>query len=971
MLMSRYSPLLPLIFLLAALTVGSVTAPAESNLSPTATSASIIATPREHLLMDTGWRFAFGHPFDPQKDFDHGTAYFSYLTKAGYGDGPAAEKFDDTAWRQLDLPHDWAVEAPFDGRGSHSHGYKAIGRNFPERSVGWYRKTFSVPATDLGRRISVEFDAVARDSVVWINGFYLGRQPSGYTSFRYDLTDYLNYGGENVISVRADVTLEEGWYYEGAGIYRHVWLNKTAPLHVGPWGTFVTTDVHEQSATVTARTTVINAGTTPATFDLEQSIIAPDGRVVTNGTLTNLTLPAGEKGEFPCALTVPQPQLWSLENPALHRLVTTIRTAQSVVDHDVTTFGIRTIRFDPNAGFFLNGQHVLLKGTNNHQDHAGVGVALPDALQAFRVARLKEMGCNAYRCSHNPPTPELLEACDRLGLLVIAETRLMGPSPEQLNQLESMIQRDRNHPSVILWSVGNEEWAIEGNIKGARITASMQAFAHRLDPTRRTTVAISGGWGGSSTTVDVVGYNYISQSNPDEQHAKFPLQPGVGTEETTTQGTRGIYFDDRAQAHLSAQKKGDSGGNCEKGWQYYSSRPFLAGLFFWTGFDYRGESNPFTFPAVSSQFGLMDTCGFPKDSYYYLQAWWSDQPVLHLFPHWNWPGKEGHPINVWCYSNCDEIELSLNGQSLGKKTMPRNGHLEWDVVYQPGVLEAHGFRGGKPAETTRVETTGAAAKLVLTPDHPKISANGEDVSVVTVQVVDAAGHTVPTADNLVTFELEGPGHLLGVGNGDPVSHEPDRVIATLHMLPVENWHGRIAPSDTTTPSAAESPLTLPQLGNWLAPLPKAGELYDLSAVFSSDTLPADAQLHLHLPSLGLKTTVWLNGHEIVRARDTSTAGLIIPLDASQLNHGLNRIQLLVTPFTENPKHLPELMRLGVLQIQTPAPAWQRSVFNGYAQVIVQADKTAGTLRLTAHAKNLPSASVTLTTAPAVLRPSVP
>lgn len=731
--------------------------------------------PRTRESFDAGWRFAFGHPSDPAKDFNHATGYFSYLAKAGYGDGPADPKFDASAWRRLDLPHDWAVEAPFDVKGSHSHGYKAVGRNFPERSVGWYRKTFTVPATDLGRRIRLDFDGVARDSVVWINGFYLGRQPSGYTGFGYDLTDYLNYGGENVVTVRADVTLEEGWYYEGAGIYRHVWLTKTAPLHVARWGTFVSSELPADfsTANVCARTTVTNDGAAAAAFDLEQTLLAPDGHSVATARLAGLALPPGGTQEWPATLAVTQPQLWSLEAPALYRLVTVVRTGGVEVDRDETTLGLRTIRFDANAGFFLNGRHVVLKGTNNHQDHAGVGVAVPDALWDFRVRRLKEMGSNAYRCSHNPPAPELLDACDRLGLLVLDENRLMGPSPEQSGQLEAMIRRDRNHPSVILWSLGNEEWRIEGTAQGARITATMQAFAHRLDPTRRTTVAISGGWGaGSSTTTDVMGYNYFTHGSTDEQHAKFPQQPGVGTEETTTQGTRGIYFDDREHGHLAPQAKGDSGGNCEIGWQHYAARPYLAGLFFWTGFDYRGESTPFDFPAVSSQFGLMDMCGFPKDSYYYLKSWWTDAPVLHLYPHWNWPDRLGREITVGCFSNHEAVELFLNGVSLGKKDMPRNGHLEWQAVYQPGTLEARGYRGGRVVETERVETTGAPAKLVLTPDRTGLRADGTDVLVCAVSAVDAQGRTVPTAGNLVKFTVTG-GRILGVGNGDPSCHEPD------------------------------------------------------------------------------------------------------------------------------------------------------------------------------------------------------
>lgn len=732
--------------------------------------------PRSRENFDTDWRFAFGHPFDAEKDFKHGTGYFSHLAKAGYGDGPADPKFDASAWRQLDVPHDWAVEAPFDAKGSHSHGYKAIGRNFPERSVGWYRKTFAIPASDLGRRIRLEFDGVHRDSQVFVNGFFCGRQPSGSTSFAYDITDYLTYGGENVVAVRVDVTMEEGWYYEGAGIHRHVWLTKTSPLHVAHWGTFVSSELNaaHDHADVTARVEITNATLESATFTLEQTVLAPGGAGVATHKSAPLTLAAGATQEFTAVLPVKAPARWSLKAPLLHTLVTTVRRADgSVADRHETPFGIRSIRFDPNQGFFLNGEHVVLKGTNIHQDHAGVGVATPDALLEYRVRRLQAMGSNAIRLSHEPPNPVLLDVCDRLGMLVIDENRLMGANPAQLEPLAAMIRRDRNHPSVILWSVGNEEWRIEGNILGARLTRTMQAFVRRLDPTRRTTVAISGGWGGSSTTTDVVGYNYISQSNPDKQHAEFPQQPGLGTEETTTQGTRGVYFDDRPRSHLAPMVKGDSGGNCEKGWQFYAARPFLAGVFFWTGFDYRGESTPFGWPAISTQFGIMDTCGFPKDSFYYLKSWWSDQPVLHVFPHWNWSDRVGQELTVGCFSNHEEVELFLNGASLGRKAMPRHGRLEWKVVYQPGVLEARGYRGGQVVQTTRHETTGAALQLGLQPDRAEVRADGTDVVVFTVFSLDAQNRFVPTAGNLVNFTVTG-GKIIGVGNGDPGSHEADQ-----------------------------------------------------------------------------------------------------------------------------------------------------------------------------------------------------
>jgi beta-galactosidase len=741
-------------------------------------------SPRERLNFDAGWRFALGHAADRGRDFDPAANAFSYFAKAGFGSGAADPKFDDSAWRELDLPHDWAVELPFSEKGSGSHGFKAIGRHFPENSVGWYRKKFHIPASDLGRRISLEFDGVFRDSIVWVNGHYLGTEESGYSGFARNLSEILNYGGDNVVVVRVDASLEEGWFYEGAGIYRHVWLTKTAPLHVARWGTFVTSDVRDDHsrAEVTARATIANDGTEATTFSLEQTIVHSSGVSIASHTFPSLRVPPGGQTEFSVALSVPQPQLWSLEAPTLHRLVTILRALDgSIVDRHETPFGMRTIRWDPDEGFFLNGQRVELKGTNNHQDHAGVGVAVPDALWDFRLRRLKELGSNAYRCSHHPPAPELLEACDRLGMLVIDENRLTGTTDYHYDHLRRMVLRDRNHPSIILWSVGNEEWAVEGADQGARITAAMQAFVKRLDPTRPVTIAISGGWGrGNSLPVEAAGVNYIdnlrgSGFTTDEWHAQHPGQLMLGTEECAFTQTRGIYLDDRAACHLRAYDWDPStwGSSAEQGWSHYAERKFLAGIFVWTGFDYRGEPTPFGWPATGSQFGILDTCGFPKDAAFYFRAWWRDEPLLHVFPHWNWPGREGQEIPVWVHSNCDEVELFLNGRSLGRQTMKRNSHLEWSVPYAPGTLLAQGYRDGKPTLTTRVETTGAPTKLVLTPDRTTLNADGADVAVFTVSTVDAQGRHVPTASLPVKFEATG-GRIIGVGNGDPASHEPDQ-----------------------------------------------------------------------------------------------------------------------------------------------------------------------------------------------------
>jgi beta-galactosidase len=762
--------------LIVALLLGALSAYAQNN------------PPREKLLMDFGWRFAFGNATDPAKDFDPAPAseMFNYITKSGYARGAAQANFDDSGWRKLDLPHDWAVEAPFDERGSGSHGYKAIGKKFPERSVGWYRKSFSISASDVGRRISVDFDGVFRDSQVWVNGFYLGREASGYSSFSYDISDYLNYGGTNVIAVRVDATLEEGWFYEGAGIYRHVWLTKTEPLHVARWGTFVTTEVKKNSADVTARVTVNNDQPTNAAFEIQQVVLDADGKTVAAGKLKKLSLAAGESREFSSVLGVKHPKLWSCETPYLHKLVTTVCLGEKIVDHYETTFGIRTVRWDANAGFFLNGQRVQLKGTCDHQDHAGVGAAIPDGVNEFRVEQLKKMGSNAIRTSHNAPTPEMLDACDRLGMLVMDENRAYGIDPQQLDGLKRLMLRDRNHPCVIIWSIGNEEWSIEGADKGTRITQTMQTFAQRLDPTRRFTVAISGGWGdGSSKSIDVMGFNYFTHGNTDQYHRQFPNKPSVATEDGSTFSTRGIYVQDREHQHLTAYdvNKADWSTLAEESWPHYAARPYVAGQFQWTGFDYRGEETPFGWPAISSQFGILDTCGFPKDNFYYYQAWWSDHPVLHLLPHWNWPGKEGQEIDVWAHSNCEEVELFLNGVSQGRKKVPKYFHLEWKVKYAPGVLLARGYSGGKEILREQIETTGMPTAVQLAPNHATLKADGEDVAVITVSVADAQGRLVPDAANKIHFQLDGPGKILGVGNGDPSSHEPDVFLPTENSAP--------------------------------------------------------------------------------------------------------------------------------------------------------------------------------------------
>ena len=445
------------------------------------TAASNPPVPRERLLLDSGWLFHLGHANDPEKDFGFGNGG-STFAKQGRLAPPAAANFNDSVWQQVDLPHDWAVELPFsDSKALNAHGAKPLGRAFPETSVGWYRRVFDIPAGDLGRRLSIEFDGVFRDAVVAINGHFIARNMSGYAPFRIDISDYAMYGGKNVLLVRADATLGEGWFYEGAGIYRHVWLTKTNPIHVPQWGATVRTEVSPASARVSITTDVVNEGGADSSCRITSSLLDSTGATI--ASVRSNDTPLGSEHRFEQQAIVNNPKLWSIEQPNMYRLLTVVEANGVEVDRYETPFGIRTFRFDPEQGFFLNGKSVKIKGTCNHQDHAGVGSALPDRIHYYRIERLKDMGSNAYRTSHNPPAPELLDACDKLGMIVIDETRMASSSEEGLSQLERMITRDRNHPCVIAWSLSNEE-PIQGNDTGARIVGTMKRLANRLDPTR-------------------------------------------------------------------------------------------------------------------------------------------------------------------------------------------------------------------------------------------------------------------------------------------------------------------------------------------------------------------------------------------------------------------------------------------------------------------------------------------------------
>lgn len=776
---------------------------------------------RERILLDDGWQFAFGNAASSQKDFGCGTEYFNYLTKAAsiHNEGPYSLKFDaakwGVEWKSVDLPHDWVVDLPYAAEASHSHGYKTVGYKYPETSVGWYRKTITIPEEDLGKHLYLQFDGIFRDARVWINGFYLGHEPSGYATQTYDITEYLNYGGENLITVRADATLEEGWFYEGAGIYRHVWLNKTASLHVAPFGTFVHSKLSPafDKAVLTIETTVENSGIEAGTYRLCHVLQDAEGKEVARcETDGGQVLPKERKlsiGE----MELDNPALWSVDTPYLYTLQTEVYQNGRQVDAFVTATGIREVRFDADKGFLLNGEPLKLKGVNMHQDHPGVGTGLPDALQVYRLRQLKALGCNAYRSSHNPMTPEMLDACDRMGILVIEENRLTGVNEEHIRLLRRMMERDRNHPCIILWSVGNEEWGIEWEESGTRIAASMREYCHRFDPTRPMTVASSSG---PSVLIpaDVAGYNYILQ-HPVEQHRKdYPQRRALGSEETTGCGTRGIYFDAHDRGHMAAHNRRPNGPdsllNCiGRGWKFYDERPYLAGLFYWTGFDYRGEPNPMKFPATGSQFGLLDYCGFPKDEAYYLKSWWTDEPVLHILPHWNLHGHEGDSIDVWVYSNCDEVELVVNGKNLGRKPMEKNGYLAWKTVYRPGAVKAVGYKNGRKMLAEKVETTGVATCVSVAADRTVIRADKRDVAVIRAELQDRKKRFVPTACDELTITVAGPVRILGVGNGDPAYQAAERPMdASARTFQVKTFNGLAQILLQSTGEAGEAVLTV-------------------------------------------------------------------------------------------------------------------------------------------------------------------
>ena len=747
---------------------------------------SAVSDARQHLLMDHNWKFIQSDIKDAEK-----------------------QGFDDTNWRTLNLPHDWSIEGEFkeDAITKGPGGYLPTG-------IGWYRKHFTLSSIAKDQQYWIEFDGVYMNSDVWINGQHLGKHPYGYTSFYYDLTPYIK-KGENIISVRVDNSVQpNSRWYSGSGIYRHVWLNIAGPVHIAQWGTYITTpEVNSSSAKVLVHTSIENHYKATKNMILKSVVVNESGKEV--ATLeTPVSLASSGKTNVDQNITIPSPALWSVDTPVLYTLKSSILEGTKVNDNFISTFGIRKIEYDKDKGFLLNGKHIKMNGVCLHHDAGCLGSAVPEQAWTRRLQLLKEMGCNSIRTSHNPPAPEFLDLCDKMGFLVMDE--IFDEWVEQKGQvgfsyhiyfeewwrsdLLSMIYRDRNHPSIVIWSAGNEvpDQVVE---KGSEVMRKLAETFHREDPTRPVTQAndrIAAGDGPAKLLFlelqDIVGYNYVDRWN-ERRELYYSVDrhdhPGwkmIGTENVSVGGLRGQYS---IGPDLSDKRPGRSRDyrlamiEAEQLWKFTSVNDYVIGDFMWTGIDYLGEAG---WPSKSSSSGVIDLCGFPKDGYYFYQSQWTKKPMVHIFPHWNWAGYEGKVISVIAYSNCDTVELFLNGKSFGIKSyvFPQQGHskswngysrpyispttsdlhLTWDVPYEPGTLKAVGKKNGEIV-TEEIHTTSKPAAIRLSADRKDINADARDIVNVKMEIIDENGLVVPYADNLIEFKVEGEGILIGTDNGNP------------------------------------------------------------------------------------------------------------------------------------------------------------------------------------------------------------
>ncbi len=717
------------------------------------------------LSMDKGWLFHLGDVPEPEVK---GHTYSYMAAKAGGAVGGASPSCSFEGWEPVDLPHDWAVYGEFHPNEGPAHGYKP-------RGEAWYVKRFRLDEADHDKQILVEFEGISSHAAVYCNGSVVARSFCGYTSFTADITDMAVFGDKvNTLSVYVDANVIEGWWYEGAGIYRHVNMYKKNKLHIKHWGVFVkpvkkTADVWDTNVEIT----VENSSYQDREFTIRASLKNAKGTEIGHKEEIGIVR-GGSDAVINTSILTYSPELWDVDSPNMYTMDCEVFLDGESVDSKSTLFGYRTIEISADNGFILNGRRVQLYGTCNHQDHAGVGVAVPDSINEYRIQLLKEMGTNAFRCSHGNPNPEILDLCDKYGMLVMDENRNFNSSPEGVEQVRSMVLRDRNHPSVVMYSVFNEE-PHQGTATGRRIAERLACEIRRLDDTRFLLGAMNTGLledVGCADLLDITGFNYITHMY-DPFREKYPNQPMIGSENDSAFQTRGEYTTIREKQIIdSYDSEAAAWGNTYRdGFKQVDIRKHIMGMFIWTGFDYRGEPTPFEWPSIGTQFGIMDTCGFKKDAFYLNKAFFTDEPMMHLLPHWNW--EKGQKIKMMVHTNCDEAELFLNDTSLGRHTVDKYDMTEWEVEFESGTIRADGYRNGELVCSDSRTTSGAPAKIMLTASTDAITDDTYGAAAINVCVVDANGVPVPTADNLIRF-ITKEGHIIGVGNGDPNSHEKDK-----------------------------------------------------------------------------------------------------------------------------------------------------------------------------------------------------
>ncbi len=876
-------------------------------LAPPASAAVVadVDEPRQRIRLDSGWRFHRGDPPGMEGRLD----YDVRPEVAGSADGRVADArpdeavpvhagrpvlkpwvlptanrfiadpaqrharpphapdlgdvpflradFDDSHWQRVTLPHDWAIVGPFIAEGP----YGGMGR-LPSWGIGWYRRALDVPASQAGRRLYLDLDGAMSYATVWLNGRLVGGWPYGYNSWRVDLTPYVAFGGRNQLAIRLDNPPESARWYPGGGLYRDVWLTSTAPVHVAHWGTTVTTpEVDDASATVHMRVEVDNTTASPVRVQVDTEFFAIDadgrrqGEAVARIPSMGFDIVAGGSTRVASGARIDRPRLWGPppgQQPHRYAALTTLRQDGRVVDRYETRFGIRDVRWDPDRGVIVNGEHVPLRGVNQHHDLGALGAAFNVRAAQRQLEILRDMGVNAIRMAHNPPDPQLLELTDRMGFLVVDEVfdswqkkktpldfHLVFPDWHEAD-LRAMLRRDRNHPSVILWSVGNEVGEQYDGEAGAAIGRRLVEIVREEDPTRPTTASMN--WAKADmpfpAVFDVVNLNYQGEGIRQEPEfegterirtppsypafrAAFPGKVIMGSETASAASSRGIYLfpvtprhsapirddnggGDSAQQHVSAYELHavDFGSSADRVFATLDRNPYVAGEFVWNGFDYLGEPTPY-YSARSSYTGIVDLAGFPKDRYYLYQSRWRpDLPMAHILPHWNWPGREGEVTPVHVFTSGDEGELFVNGVSQGRRKKGAFEYrLRWDeVVYEPGEVRVRTWREGQPWTDVTVETTGAPARLALEADRDRIGNDGRDLSFVTLRVLDAQGRPIRNADSRVRFEVDGPVELVATDNGDPrdLTAFPSPTRQAFSGLALAIVRGRAGESGTAT-----------------------------------------------------------------------------------------------------------------------------------------------------------------------------